>query len=132
MGILHMRKRYVIFIVSVVLVILVVSIFESIFLYQVQTQKMFKITISLSTRNPIEYGDYLWHVSIEQLSYEELKNAHAVIDVNNGMPFPGIPDNRTVDGRPQLIFDQSPQPTNITMVWDGGQEIFLFRDSPIF
>ncbi len=128
-----MKKRYVIFIVSIVLVILVVSLFHYTFLYQIQTQKMFKITINVAGKNVVGHNDgYVWDVHIEQLSYQELKNAQVIIDVNSGMPFPGILNNKTSDGRAQLNFGHSPQPTNITMIWDDGHEIFLFRDSSIF
>ena len=131
-----MRKRYVVLIVSVALAILFVTVFAFTFLYQlyqVQTQKMFRITISCNgEENVVGHGGYMWNVRVEQLSYEELKNAEVQIDVRGCAPFPGFFNNRTIDGRAQLIFGHSPQPTNITVVWDGGREMFLFNDSPIF
>ncbi len=127
-----MRRRYVVLFVSIILAILIVTIFAFTFLYQVQTQKMFKITISFAGQNNIVHHDYLWHVNIEQLSFEELENVQVIINVNSRRPFLSIPNNNTSDGYAQEIFDVVHQPTNITMIWTGGKETFLFRDSPVF
>ncbi len=127
-----MRKRYIILIVSVILAILVMTIFVFTFLYQAQTQGMFKVTINFAGKNNIVHYGYLWHVSIEQLSVEELKNVQVIIDVNSRRPFLSISNNKTSTGYAQEIFDVVHQPTNITLIWTGGKETFLFRDSPVF
>ncbi len=128
-----MRKRYVVLIVGVTLAILVPTIFLFTFMYQVRMQEMFRVTLSCYGQgNVVGHGGFVWNVCVERLSFEELKSVKVVIDVNSETPFPGFFNNRTIDGRAQLLFGQSPQPTNITVVWDGGSEMFIFNDSPIF
>ena len=150
----HMKKRYVALIVGVISLICVVTSFVFAFLYQVQAQKMFRVTISSFGESAVVSEGYIWTVNIQQLSREELHPVHdsqweeianetgdeemdywqatVVINERSGGPFPGSASHVTSDGRAQQTFGTGPQPTNITVIWDGGREVFLFRPSPIF
>jgi len=147
----HMKKRYAALIIGAILPICVVTSFVFAFLYQVQAQKVFQVTISCFGER---FHTYIWTVNIQQLSHEELHPEHdsqweeianetgdeemdywqatVIINERSGGPFPGSASHVTSDGRAQQTFGTGPQPTNITIIWDGGREVFLFRPSPIF
>ncbi len=101
---------------------------------QVQTKQTFRVTVNMG--GPVLFVYVSWRVVVEQLSYEKLNNAEILIDQgtpNNGaMPFyDNALHNSTADGRYQKEWDQGPnQPSNITIVWDGGSETFLFNHYP--
>ncbi len=116
-------------------VILVGALFVFLFVHQVQAQQKFRVTLTKFGALPIPHGDDSWRIIVEQLSYEELKNVDIRIDEgtrnNTGMPFYGPwLYNKTFDGRAQKEWGQSPQPINITIVWDGGAESFVFNRYP--
>ncbi len=101
------------------------------YVHQVQSQSTFRVTVSRLTMDPAGFD---WRVHIEQLSYEELENGQVLIDEgtphNLGGPFPSSANPKTIDGRVQSEFYVSWQPLNITIVWDGGREMFLFNKYP--
>lgn len=123
-------------IVSISVAILFATVFVFMFVHQIRTQKTFRITVTIFGAHSMPHADYGWRVIIEQLSYEELKKAEILIDqgtpANCASPFynPFL-YNSTIDGRAQSEFGLSWHPSNITMVWDGGSEIFLFNPTPI-
>lgn len=131
-----MKKRYVALFASICLAILFATTFVFMFAHQVRMQKTFRVTVTKFGALPGPHTDNPWRVLIEQLSYEELKNAEILIDQgtpnNFASPFynPFL-HNSTIDGRAQKEFYVSWHPSNITMVWDGGSEIFLFNPTPI-
>ena len=104
-------------------------------MHQVQTKETFGVTVTVFGAFSPPDCDYGWRVIVEQLSYEELKNVKILIDQgtpsNLQMPFYWPHDNRTIDGRAQKVFGLSWHPSNITMVWEGGSEIFLINPTPI-
>lgn len=152
-----MKKRYIALIAGAISLACVVTLVVFAFLYQVKSQKTFQVTISCFGQPGI-HGGYIWTVNIQQLSQEELHPVHdaqwqeianetgdqkmdcwqatIIINERSSCPFPGDPveaaSHITSDGRVQTTFGTGPQPTNITIVWDGGREVFLFRPSPIF
>ncbi len=112
--------------IVIILIALGTVVFASAFLHQVQTGHTFRVTVSW--RNSIS-GEYMWNVHIEQLSFEELKDASVQID-RGASPFPSHFNPTTADGHAQTNFGRYPQPTNITIVWSGGSEMFLFNRYP--
>lgn len=131
----RMNKKFVASFIIISTVILFLAIFVFMFLHQVQTQNTFRITVTKFGAITIPHADNSWRIHIEQLTYEKLENAEILIDqgtpYNSASPFPGSWNNRTVDGRAQKEFHISWHPSNITMVWDGGGEVFHFSSSPI-
>ena len=129
-----MKRRYVAFAV-LGSVVLFATAFVFLFVHQVRVQKTFLITVSKFGAPSIPNVEHSWFVHIEQLSYEELENVQVLIDQgtihNSAMPFAWSFNNETFDGRAQKEFGISPHPLNITIVWDGGFEIFLFNSTPI-
>jgi hypothetical protein len=129
-----MKKRYVAFAV-LGSVVLFATAFVFLFVHQVRVQKTFLITVSKFGAMQIPNVEHSWFVHIEQLSYEEFENVWVLIDQgtihNSAMPFAWPFNNETIDGRAQKEFGLSPHPLNITIVWDGGSEIFLFNSTPI-
>jgi hypothetical protein len=126
------NKKYVA-LFCIGLIVIFAAVFASTFLNQenqVQQQKMFRITVSKDDPLPMDDAEWSWFVHIELLSYDELKNAKILIDqgtpTNGESPFYTPVNNKTWDGRAQHEFWISWHPTNITMAWDGGSEIFLF------
>ena len=116
-------------------VILFGALFVFTYLHQVQEQQKYRVTVSKFGAIPLPHSDDSWRVLVEQLSNEELKNPEILIDqgtpYNSGHPFynPFL-NNKTIDGRSQNEFSRSHQPINITVVWDGGSETFLFNHYP--
>ena len=129
-----MKRRYVAFAVFGSAVLFATT-FVVLFVHQVRVQKTFLITVSKFGAMPIPNVEHSWFVHIEQLSYEEFANVLVLIDQgtvhNSAMPFAWSFNNETFDGRAQKEFGISPHPLNITIVWDGGFEIFLFNSTPI-
>jgi len=117
-------------------VILVGAMFLLAYVYQVQTQQTFQVTVTKFGALPLPHSDESWRVVVEQLSYEELSNVEILTDqgtpYNSGQPFyNNFLHNSTIDGRAQREWSQGPhQPSNITIVWDGGSETFLFNHYP--
>jgi hypothetical protein len=112
--------------VVMILIALGAVVFASAYLHQVQTGHTFRATISWDYSFS---GEYMWGVHIEQLSFEELKDAQVLID-RGASPFPSHFNPTTSDGHAQTEFGCYPQPTNITIVWSGGSETFLFNHYP--
>ena len=116
-------------------VILVGVVFVFAFVHQVQTKQSFRVTVSKFGAFPIPLFDTSWRVVVEQLSYEKLKNVEILIDqgtVYNSRKlfYNHFMHNSTIDGRAQREWGTSHQPSNITIVWDGGSETFLFNHYP--
>ena len=116
-------------------VILVEVFFVFTFLHQVQTKQNFRVTVSKFGAIPSMYSHSSWRVVVEQLSYEKMKNVEILIDqgtlYNSGQPFYNtFLHNSTIDGRAQREWSQDHQPSNVTIVWDGGSETFLFNRYP--
>ena len=109
------------------LVALASVVFMFSYLHQVQTKQTFQVSVSwFDTRVPGEYG---WAVHIEQRTLQELKNASVQSD-GGGTPFPSMSNPKTADGHAQQEFSCYPQPRNVTIVWDGGSETFIFNHYP--
>jgi hypothetical protein len=129
-----MKRRYVAFAV-LGSVVLFATAFVFLFIHQVRIQKTFLITVSKFGATPIPNVEHSWFIHIEQLSHKEVENVWVLIDQgtihNSAMPFTWPFNNETFDGRAQKEFGHSPHPSNITVVWDGGSEIFLFNPTPI-
>jgi hypothetical protein len=126
-----LSKRYLVLIVGVTLAILVVTTFVFTFLYQVRAHEMFRVTISCKGEYWAGHGGFIWDVCVEQLSHEELANVTVWVNMHGRSPFTGFFNDTTVYGA-QKLFGSSPQPTNITVTWEGRSEVFLFNDLPIF
>jgi hypothetical protein len=121
------KRRYSI-VAPIVLILIALGtvMFASAYLHQVQTGQTFRVTVSWFDSFS---GEYMWGVHIEQLSFEELKDARVIIDRGES-PFPSHFNPTTADGHAQQNFGHYPQPTNITIVWSGGSETFLFNHYP--
>jgi hypothetical protein len=117
-------------------VILLGALFVFLFVHQVQAQQKFRVTLTKFGAFPMPHGgDDSWRVIVEQLTYEELKNVEIRTGegshLGSGQPFYGeFLHNETFDGRAQKEWSQYPQPINITIVWDGGAESFVFNRYP--
>jgi hypothetical protein len=62
---------------------------------------------------------------------KELKDVEIQTDKVSAQPFYNtFLHNQTFDGRAQREWYQYPQPINVTVVWDGGSEVFLFNQYP--
>lgn len=105
------------------------AVFVFTYLHQVQTQQTFRVTVS-NFFMPIMDTD--WRVRVEQLSDEELGLVHVEIDQgtshNGGWSFTSR-DPR-INERVGTEHFLSWQPSNITIVWTGGKETFLFNHYP--
>ncbi len=116
--------------------ILIGALFVFTFVHQVQAQQMFRVSVTKFGAMPLVHADVSWRVIVEQLSYERLNNVEILTDqgtpYNSGSPFYNdFLYNSTGDGRAQREWCQGPhQPSNITIVWDGGSETFLFNQYP--
>jgi hypothetical protein len=112
-------------------VILLGTLFVFLFVHQVQAQQKFRVTVTMLGTIPLTHAKDSWRIVVEQLSYGELKSVEIQTDDAGGQPFYNdFLHNSTLDGRPQREWYQSPQPLNITIVWDGGSETFLFNRYP--
>ena len=108
------------------------------FMHQVQEGQKFRVTVSKFGAFPPEimHSDVSWRILVEQLYYEELKNVYVQVDketpTNGGTGHPsGIRlGTHAIDGRAQTEFSTGRQPSNITIVWDGGGETFFFNHYP--
>ena len=126
--------------VKIVIVFLVGSVtvygfmqYSSLTNMQVQTQQKFRVTVRwFAGPSSICYSP--WQVHVEQLSHEELENGWVQVSdfprqIRNGW-YPPDFYPKTWDGRAQMEYGTFFQPKNVTIVWDGGSEIFLFNELP--